>query len=105
MCDRPGAHTQLATRERNERVREAIDRLPPKYRAIVCLYYLDEMPVAEIAEAMEMPGGTVKIRLHRARALLRERLQDTLGQGREAALRLGNHEGSGGGKAMRAASS
>lgn len=41
----------------------AIERLSPGSRAVVVLHYLEEMPLAEIADVLEIPLGTVKSRL------------------------------------------
>ena len=57
--------------DRLDRVREAIRRLPPGLRAIVSLHYVDDFTVAEIAEILRIPAGTVKSRLHHARNELR----------------------------------
>lgn len=51
-----------------------IGRLPIHYRLILTLFHLDGMPITEIARAMDMPEGTVKNRLFRARRLLKNRL-------------------------------
>ncbi|MDM7924576.1 MAG: sigma-70 family RNA polymerase sigma factor [bacterium] len=51
-----------------------IGRLPVHYRLILTLFHLDGMPITEIAGAMDMPEGTVKNRLFRARRLLKNRL-------------------------------
>ena len=56
-------------------MRVAIQNLPEKYAAVVVLHYLEGMGVKAIAERTGMPTGTVKIRLHRARNLLREKLR------------------------------
>lgn len=71
----PGPLERVRTADRNERVRDAVDALPPKYRSIVALYYLGEMELREVAEALDMPEGTAKIRLYRARKLLKARLE------------------------------
>jgi RNA polymerase sigma-70 factor (ECF subfamily) len=55
-------------------LRRAIARLPPGQRAVVELAYLDEMPVAEVALALNLPPGTVKTRAMAARATLRAQL-------------------------------
>lgn len=55
-------------------VRKTIADLEPKYAACVALFYLDGLSVKEIAERLDMPEGTVKIRLHRARDVLKEKL-------------------------------
>ncbi len=45
-------------------------------RIVLTLHYLDGLSVAEIAEALTIPVGTVKSRLHHGRAELRRRLED-----------------------------
>lgn len=55
---------------------EAIDRLPDKYRSVVILKYFDEMKISEIAYTMEMPEGSVKAYLNRAREELKKYLQE-----------------------------
>ncbi len=57
-----------------EMVRRAVERLRPEYRDAVKLHYFEGYSLAEIAEAMEVPLGTVKTYLHRARAELRKML-------------------------------
>lgn len=52
-------------------VRAAIDVLPPAHRATLALFYLDDLTVAEVATALDVPPGTVKTRLMHARDKLR----------------------------------
>lgn len=61
----------------DEPVREAVAKLPPKYRLAVHLFYYEEFSVAEIAEQTGQKEGTVKSQLHRAREMLREMLEDS----------------------------
>ena len=63
-----------AGKEISSILKTEIDRLPPVYRAIVTLYHLDEMSYAEIADIMDMPVGTIKSYLFRARRQLKEML-------------------------------
>ena len=49
-------------------VRAVLDRLPPDQRAVLVLRDLDGLSEAEVASALSLPIGTVKSRLHRARA-------------------------------------
>lgn len=58
------------------RVRQAIATLPENYREAVVLCELEEMSYEEAASALGCPVGTVRSRLHRARALLAEKLHD-----------------------------
>lgn len=57
-----------------ERVRRALAELPEDYRVVVVLRDIEDMDYATIAEVLELPAGTVKSRIHRARQLLAERL-------------------------------
>jgi RNA polymerase sigma-70 factor (ECF subfamily) len=52
----------------------AIRGLPPLHRAVVHLFYLEEFRVDEIASILGVPAGTVKSRLHRARAALKREM-------------------------------
>lgn len=52
----------------------AIRELPLTHRAVVHLFYRDEMSVEQIASILEIPVGTVKSRLHSAREKLREHM-------------------------------
>jgi RNA polymerase sigma-70 factor (ECF subfamily) len=52
-----------------------IDGLPEHYRIVVLLRHQQDLSYEEIAEALNLPLGTVKARIHRARALLKDRIQ------------------------------
>jgi RNA polymerase sigma-70 factor (ECF subfamily) len=54
---------------------EALDRIPDRYRVAFQLYEVQRLSVAEIAQAMAIPEGTVKSHLSQARRRLRELLQ------------------------------
>jgi RNA polymerase sigma-70 factor (ECF subfamily) len=55
-------------------LRELVDALPERYRRTLTLYYYEEKSVAELAAMLGQPEGTIKTNLHRARALLLERV-------------------------------
>lgn len=55
-------------------LRDAVATLPRVYREVVVLHYLADLPVDEVATLLEVPVGTVKSRLSRARAALAARL-------------------------------
>jgi RNA polymerase sigma factor (sigma-70 family) len=57
------------------KLRAAIRALPAGQRAAVALFHLEEMSVAEVAVALDVPSGTVKTRLMHAREKLREMLE------------------------------
>lgn len=62
-----------------ELVRDAVNKLPRRYREIVMMRHFRHMDVLEIAEALQKPEGTIKSWLFRARALLKKDLQVALG--------------------------
>jgi RNA polymerase sigma-70 factor (ECF subfamily) len=59
-----------------EVLRRAVLSLPRRYREVVVLCDLEEMDYTQAAAVLDCPVGTVRSRLHRARALLLEKLQD-----------------------------
>ncbi len=59
-------------------LRQAIDGLPEIYRNVVLLRDIEEMDVRETADALGITEGAVKVRLHRARALLQRSLASRL---------------------------
>ena len=64
---------ELEEQRRCEALRRALLALPPRYREPVILYYFHEHDVAAAARNLGLPEGTLKARLSRARALLRQR--------------------------------
>lgn len=64
----------LLRAERIEALRRAVQALPLTYREAVVLCDLQEMPYGEAAEVIGCPVGTVRSRLHRARAMLAARI-------------------------------
>ena len=54
---------------------EAINTLPEKQKTAVYLYYYEDMSVSEIAEITSSSESAVKVRLNRARAMLKELLE------------------------------
>ena len=67
--------TEVLRAEERRLVQRAVDTLPEKYRVVVLLYYMEELPLAQIASLLHIPSGTVKSRLHQARKLLRQQLE------------------------------
>jgi RNA polymerase sigma factor (sigma-70 family) len=64
-------------REARERVRAAVRALPARLREVVVLRYLEEMPPAEVAQALRISPPAVATRLHRARERLKGMLAET----------------------------
>ncbi|MFN8140085.1 MAG: sigma-70 family RNA polymerase sigma factor [Fimbriimonadales bacterium] len=64
--------------EIGDQVRQAVERLPEKYRRIIVLRHYEHLEVEEIADRLGAPEGTVKSWLFRARAILKKDLQPTM---------------------------
>lgn len=62
--------------ELRQALEEAIRELPPEYRIVLLLRDVEGLSTREAAEALELGEGAVKMRLHRARLALRERLAE-----------------------------
>mgnify|MGYP001565419210 CR=1 FL=1 len=60
----------LIRKQKNKHIVGMVQRLKPHYRELIILRYLDEMSYAEISEKLDMPLGSVKAKLFRARDLL-----------------------------------
>ena len=66
----------LDTQMFDDDINGALSALPEKFKSIIVLRDIEELPYEEIAEVLEIPIGTVRSRLHRARALLFDRLKE-----------------------------
>jgi RNA polymerase sigma-70 factor (ECF subfamily) len=64
-----------ARSELRERVAEAVAALPEKLRLVTVLVAIEEQDLSSVARLLELPEGTVKSRLHRARKELAEKLR------------------------------
>lgn len=67
---------QVLDRIDSEAAQAAIDVLPEEFRVVALLYFLNDFSYEQIAEVLEVPIGTVRSRLHRARKLLQRALWD-----------------------------
>jgi RNA polymerase sigma-70 factor (ECF subfamily) len=65
----------VAVREQEQLLRWALRRIPMDSRLALELFYWEELSVDEVAGVLEIPSGTVKSRLHRARTQLREAME------------------------------
>jgi RNA polymerase sigma-70 factor (ECF subfamily) len=69
---------ELRNVQRGEAIVSAIEALPPEFRELITLRHFAGLSYEEIAEVKQMPLGTVKNKLFRARAVLKERLSGEL---------------------------
>ncbi|MGN6811638.1 MAG: sigma-70 family RNA polymerase sigma factor [Thermomicrobiales bacterium] len=79
-----GPEGDAIDREARDELQELIRQLPEKYRAPLVLRYWQDLSCAEIAEVLQVPEGTVKTQIHRARKALGKLLAE--GEERRDAL-------------------
>lgn len=65
---------EISERETRERFEQALRELPPDYREVFVLYHLQNMPYEDISAATGDSVGSLKVRAHRARKLIKEAL-------------------------------
>jgi RNA polymerase sigma-70 factor, ECF subfamily len=82
---------ELGAREVAAALEAATDALPVAYRTVFVLRDLEGLSVAETATCLDVPEATVKTRLHRARALLRTRLDAALGVSAHGVFAFAGH--------------
>ena len=78
LLDTENAVGQMNAEERSAQLHKAMDRLDPDERAILNLYYFEDLPVEEIATIMELSASNVKVKLFRSRKKLYGQLHGLL---------------------------
>jgi len=76
MSRTPGPEAVALHRESGKHLRQAILAVPPAYRMVLVLHDMEELSTAEVAQITGLREGTVRVRLHRARLLVRRYLAD-----------------------------
>ena len=64
----------FVTNERMRQLADAVETLPPHYRVMIILRHQQDLSYEEISDALDVPLGTVKARIHRAREMLKTKL-------------------------------
>jgi RNA polymerase sigma-70 factor (ECF subfamily) len=75
----PGTDELVAREQLRRRVADAVIALPEPYRATVWLCHLEELSTTDVGQRLGVAEATVRVRLHRARQVLRERLDRDYG--------------------------
>ena len=75
--DGPGPDDFLMKKQRKDTMKEVVDKLKPRYRKLVELRYYQELSYEEIAVELNLPLGTVKAQLFRAREFLYQIMKNT----------------------------
>ena len=66
----------LIQEEEIRQIQEIVVELPEEYRIILYLYYSADMKISEISQILNLPEGTVKTRMRKAKQLLKKELED-----------------------------
>ncbi len=70
----PNPEINLLRSESDRRMREAVLKVPPLYRMVLVLHDMEGLTTSEVARVTGLRDGTVRVRLHRARLMLRRQL-------------------------------
>jgi len=73
--DKPGTDRRLERDQLSSIVTKAIEKLPPRYRMALILRDIEGLSYEEIGDILQIPGGTVRSRINRARLMLKEKLK------------------------------
>lgn len=72
----PSPEKQMLAEERTKYINNAINSLPPRYRHVIVLRHKEEKSYEEISEILNLPLGTVKARIFRAREMLNKKMKN-----------------------------
>jgi RNA polymerase sigma factor (sigma-70 family) len=73
LVSTPG--TRIARNQEHRRLLEVLRELPVEQQMLLELHYWEDMEIADLADVFEAPQATIRTRLHRARKLLREKME------------------------------
>lgn len=76
--DPQGLEARLESKELQTIIREGIELLPIDYKSVVVMRHIQNFSYKEISDVLNLPMGTIKARIHRARKLLKQFLEGRL---------------------------
>lgn len=76
-----GPESEMISKEKTYQIETAIKSLPKKYREAILLRHTKDKSYEEIADILDVPLGTVKVRIFRAREMLKSKLKEQMRQG------------------------
>ena len=79
LADGTGAEQEASIKELGLVLTSAVDALPSELRTVFAMRMLEGLDTTETAECLDLTEANVKVRLHRARAALRERIDSQIG--------------------------
>jgi RNA polymerase sigma-70 factor (ECF subfamily) len=83
---------ELDEKELAQEIQQAVSVLPADMKALIILFYYEEIPQKDIAGILKLPLGTVKSRLNRARLVLKRILSSQAGETVSSAQEVCLHE-------------
>lgn len=57
-------------------IQKSVKQLPNKYKLPILLFYMEDLEIMEVSQILNLPEGTVKSRIHRAKKILKQKLED-----------------------------
>jgi RNA polymerase sigma factor (sigma-70 family) len=78
--EKASSDNRIIRKQRSQIIHEAIDHLPEKYRVVIKLRHFEELSYDEISEELDLPLGTVKAHIFRAREMLYKELKERRGE-------------------------
>lgn len=72
----PDPEDMSIKKQKNQIIRQVVDKLKPKYKELIILFYYEEMSHEEISKKLNLPIGTIKAQLFRARELMLQLLKN-----------------------------
>ena len=68
---------KVVAKEVCQMVRQAVEKLQDKYKIPILLFYMEDLAIADISEILKLPEGTIKSRIHRAKKILKQKLEES----------------------------
>jgi len=75
---KPSIENELVAADRSKIIQQAIEKLPEKYRVVIVMRHEKEYSYEQISEELDLPLGTIKARIFRAREMLNKNLRGKL---------------------------
>lgn len=73
----PNVRNRLIEDQKCAHIQTVIDSLPEQYKSVIILRHIEGLPLNEIARVLNLPLGTIKTNLYRARNLMKDKLRNT----------------------------
>ena len=77
----PSPEAAALNNETAEHLKQAVLALPPQYRVVLVLHDMEDLSTSEVAQVLGIREGTVRVRLHRARLFVRQKLSRIVPRG------------------------